>query len=105
GRFVARVIEARLAHRATPTFRFEDRGQLATIGRSSAVGTVFGTKLRGFTAWCAWLGIHILFLIEVEHGLLVLTQWLWNCVTFSRSARLITSATWREASEDRTSGG
>jgi NADH dehydrogenase len=63
---------------------------LATLGRTAAVGTVFGVRLTGFPAWLAWLFIHLFFLIEFENRLLVLVQWAWNYVTFSRPARLIT---------------
>jgi NADH dehydrogenase len=46
--------------------------------------------LWGYPAWLTWLFIHLLWLVQFESKLLVLTQWMWNYVTRNRSARLIT---------------
>lgn len=91
GRFVARVISDRLAGKAPPTvFHYFDKGSLATIGRSAAVGEFRGMKFWGFPAWLAWLFIHLLYLIEFENRLLVLVQWVNLYVNRRRGARLIT---------------
>ncbi len=91
GKFVARVIANRLAGKAPPTvFRYFDKGSLATIGRSAAVGEFRGMKFWGFPAWLAWLFIHLLYLIEFENRLLVLVQWVSMYVGRRRGARLIT---------------
>src|SRR5262249_21693620 len=44
-------------------FRYRDYGTMATIGRGSAVGDVFGLKVSGFFAWVFWLVLHIFWLI------------------------------------------
>jgi len=91
GRYVADLIVRRLRGEAVPgPFRYKDRGNMATIGRAAAVADLGWLKLSGFLAWMTWLFIHILFLIEFENRLLVLTQWAWNYFTRNRSARLIT---------------
>ena len=90
GRYVARVIQGRLRGQAQPAFAYRDKGNLATIGRAAAVADLGWLKLSGFPAWLAWLFIHLLYLIEFQNRLLVLTQWAWNYFTRSRSARLIT---------------
>jgi hypothetical protein len=41
-------------------------------------------------AWLAWLFIHLIYLVEFENRLLIVTQWAWNYFTRNRSARLIT---------------
>lgn len=90
GHYVARTIAARLHGRKLAPFRYRDKGSMATIGRASAVASINGWKLSGYVAWLAWLLIHIVFLIEFQNRLLVLVQWAWNYLTWSRSARLIT---------------
>jgi NADH dehydrogenase len=85
GRHVARSL--RTATR-TP-FRYRDKGELATIGRSRAVGRVQGVPLSGFLAWAMWLGIHIVYLVGVENRLLVLTRWTFSYLTRGRGARVI----------------
>jgi len=89
GRYVARLIEARLSGRTLPPFRYQDRGNMATIGPARAVAEIGRRRHAGLTAWLLWLMIHIVFLIEFENRVLVLFQWMWNYLTWGRSARLI----------------
>jgi NADH dehydrogenase len=89
GRYVARVIRARLAGRTTGTFRYFDKGSMATIGRAAAVVQFRGRGFSGFIAWLAWLFIHLIYLIGFENRLLVLIQWINHYVTRQRGARLI----------------
>jgi NADH dehydrogenase len=90
GALVAQAIRADLAGRPRPVFRYRNKGELATIGRSSAVGVIAGRQLTGWVAWMAWWSIHIVFLIDFRSRLLVLINWAWNYLTFRRGARLIT---------------
>jgi NADH dehydrogenase len=72
------------------SFRYHDKGSLATIGRSAAVAQVGKVKLSGTIAWLAWLFIHILFLIGFRNRVIVLFQWAWSFFSYDRGARLIT---------------
>jgi NADH dehydrogenase len=92
GAHVARCLSADLAGEPRPAFRYENKGELATIGRSSGVGVIRGVKLSGWVAWMAWWSVHIVFLIDFRSRLLVFVNWAWNYLTFRRGARLITSA-------------
>jgi NADH:ubiquinone reductase (H+-translocating) len=90
GRYVARVIRNRLRGRATNGFKYVDKGNLATIGRSKAVADVKGIRLAGFPAWVTWLVVHLFYLIGFQNRLLVVTRWTFSFVTHGRGARLIT---------------
>jgi len=90
GRYVARLIACRLHGLSLRPFEYNDRGMMATIGRAAAVADIRGVRFSGYLAWLAWLFVHIVFLIEFQNRLLVLTQWAWNYFTWNRSARLIT---------------
>jgi len=91
GAFVARLIDRRLAGLAHPgSFRYWDKGSMATIGRASAIVDAGFLRFSGFFAWLAWLFVHIAFLIQFENRLLVMSQWFWNYITRNRYARLIT---------------
>ncbi len=94
GAHAAKAIVADLAGEPRPTFQYRNKGELATIGRSSAVGTIGRFRLSGWIAWMAWWSIHIVFLIDFRSKLSVLLNWAWNYLTFQRSARLITGP-WR----------
>lgn len=91
GRYVARVLAARLAGRPPSVpFRYRDRGSMATIGRGRAVADLGFLRIAGYPAWLAWLFIHLMYLVQFGNRVLTLVQWAWNYVTWNRSARLIT---------------
>lgn len=92
GRRAADNILAQVAGRATEPFRYKDKGIMATVGRASGIAQTGPFRLWGFLGWLAWLFIHIMYLIGFRNRLLVMIQWAWAWFTFSRSARLITSA-------------
>jgi NADH dehydrogenase len=71
-------------------FRYHDRGIMATIGRRRAVAWIFNRiRLRGFTAWLAWLVLHLLTLMGFRNQVNVLVNWIWNYLTYDRSVRII----------------
>lgn len=76
-------------------FQYNDKGIMATIGRSRAVVQYKKLRFYGFTAWLAWLFVHIYYLIGFKNRLLVIFQWTWSYMTFSRGARLITANRWK----------
>ena len=85
GRYVARALRGA----AGGPFRYRDKGNLATIGRSRAVADIKGFRLSGFAAWAIWLAVHITYLIGFENRLIVLVRWAFSYVTRNRGARLI----------------
>lgn len=91
GAHVARVIAARLGLKPDPgPFRYRHLGNLATIGRHSAVIDIGRVKLTGWVAWWLWGLAHIYFLIGVRAPVLVAAQWLWAYLSHRKGARLIT---------------
>jgi NADH dehydrogenase len=91
GVHVARTIKRRLAGDTQPrAFRYMHTGDLATIGKRSAVIDFGWCKLRGWIAWWVWGLAHIYFLIGLRNRLAVALSWLWIYMTGSRSACLIT---------------
>ncbi len=92
GRWAAKVVRERLRGRSTPPFRYRDKGNLATIGRASAVADIKGLRLSGFVAWVTWLVVHLFYLIGFQNRLLVMIRWAFSFLTRGRGARLITAA-------------
>src|SRR5580704_3732707 len=76
-----------------PAFHYDDKGSLATIGRSAAIAQFGKIHISGFIAWLSWLFVHILFLIGFQNRILVFIQWAWSYFTYERGARLITGST------------
>ncbi len=93
GRYVARVIAGRIAGVETPPFRYRNKGELATIGRSSAIANFGRVRLTGWIAWVLWGVVHIFFLIGFRNRLSVFLNWVWAWLTYGRGARLITGDT------------
>ena len=63
---------------------------MATIGRRAAVANIGRLRFKGFLAWILWSAAHIYFLIGLRYRFVVAFTWLWDYLTFQRSARLIT---------------
>jgi len=90
GNHVAQVIRARLAGKpAPPPFRYNDQGNLATIGRMAAIVHVGKLQLSGLLAWWFWLAAHVFFLIGFRNRLVVLLNWAVAYWSYQRSARII----------------
>jgi NADH dehydrogenase len=85
GRHVARAIR----RAKNEPFRYRDKGNLATIGRSRAVADIKGFHFSGFLAWVLWLGLHLFYLIGFQNRLVVLTRWTFSYITRGRGARVI----------------
>ena len=91
GNHVAKVIRAQIQGKNTTlTFRYRHVGNLATIGRKSAVIELPFIQLSGFIAWWVWGVAHIYFLIGLRSPMFVAINWLWQYITYGRGARLIT---------------
>ncbi len=90
GRHAAKMIIRRIAGKPTTPFRYRDYGTMATIGRSLAVADFHWFRLSGFLAWIAWLFVHLMQIVTFQNRILVLIQWAWHYITFSRNAQLIT---------------
>jgi NADH dehydrogenase len=100
GRFVAKLIDARLAGKPLPKFQYHELGNLATIGRSAAVADFGRVRLSGFVAWVLWLFIHLMNIVNYRNRILVFLQWGWNYLTHERSARLITGGEAKRSIEE-----
>jgi NADH dehydrogenase len=90
GRYVARVITARIEKKPMAPFHYRDRGSMAIIGRASAVAEIGRLRFSGYFAWLAWLFVHLVELVEFQNKILVLVQWGWYYFSRNRAARLIT---------------
>jgi NADH dehydrogenase len=91
GRYVANLIQLRAEGKpAGKPFHYFNKGNLATIGRNKAVADFGFVHISGFFAWFTWVFVHLMYLVEFENRLLVLTEWVYNYVTRNRGARLIT---------------
>ncbi len=89
GRFAAQMIRRQLPPKEHPPFVYLDKGSMATIGKTKAVGMFGKLQFSGLIAWLTWCFIHILYLIGFRNRAVVLTQWLFSYFSGHRGARLI----------------
>ncbi|WP_035614547.1 NAD(P)/FAD-dependent oxidoreductase [Haloferula sp. BvORR071] len=99
GRHIAKLLKeerrlettrfAATKHDLRPQFRYLDKGFMAIIGKNHAVVKAGKMKMRGFVAWCAWLFIHIAFLIGFRNRLSVLLGWAFAYIRDNPEARII----------------
>lgn len=91
GRYVAGLIRDRLSGRPKPpAFVYRHQGNLATIGRKSAVVEIGRLKIAGALAWFLWGAVHVGFLSGVRNRIAVVTNWIWSYFTLRFGVGLIT---------------
>ncbi|NUN03843.1 MAG: NAD(P)/FAD-dependent oxidoreductase, partial [Bryobacteraceae bacterium] len=71
GRYVGKLITARLKGTRVPSFRYLNKGNLATIGRASAVADFGFVRFGGHFAWITWLLVHLMYLVGFQNRLVV----------------------------------
>jgi NADH dehydrogenase len=94
GRAAAHNVLRRLRGQPTEAFRYRDYGNLATIGRNSAVVDLWTPWRRihfsGWFAWVFWLVAHVYFLIGFRNRFVVLLDWSSAYWSAHRYARVVT---------------
>ena len=91
GRYIAELLSSGRSPSERRPFVYDDKGSMATIGRSAAIVEAGRMRLTGWIAWLAWLLIHILYLAGFRNRASVLFNWTWSYLTYGRGARLITA--------------
>ena len=88
-RFVAKQIERLTKNQALQSFKYVDKGSMATIGRHKAVVEVKGIRIGGAIAWYMWLWLHLFYLLGGRNKIGTMADWTWNYLTFDRGNRHI----------------
>lgn len=74
---------------------YENKGQMAAIGKKRAILKMGKLTMSGFPAWIMWLVVHIYYIIGFNNRLLILLKWSNSYLTNKKGARLITSRDWK----------
>ncbi|MDZ4806234.1 MAG: NAD(P)/FAD-dependent oxidoreductase [Candidatus Eisenbacteria bacterium] len=82
-------IRRTLAGRERRPFRYWNKGDMATIGRHSAVADLGFIRFSGWFAWLLWLFIHIMYLAGFRNRVAVFLEWGWEYLTYQKGVRLI----------------
>ena len=90
GAFAAKNILRDLARQPRANFRYRNKGDLATIGRSRAIADFGKVRFAGRPAWFLWLFVHIMYLVGFRNRITVLIEWAYAYFTNQAGVRLIT---------------
>lgn len=75
GELLAKNLACALQGKKLRSFRHRNLGQLATVGRRTAVAEVMGVRFSGFVAWFIWRTIYLLKLPGFQRKLRVMIDW------------------------------
>ncbi|PIK15945.1 NAD(P)/FAD-dependent oxidoreductase [Halobacteriovorax sp. JY17] len=89
GKYVAQLINKKLPKGKRESFKYIDKGSMATIGKSKAILELGKIRISGFIAWCAWCLVHLLFLVLFRNRVFIFFDWVYSYITEQRGARLI----------------
>jgi NADH dehydrogenase len=89
GELLAKNIINIIENKPLKSFKYNDKGSMATIGRNRAVVDLPFYKFQGFFAWFVWMFVHILSLIGFRNKAAVFINWVYNYFTYNRALRLI----------------
>ncbi len=90
GRHCAQQILRVLEGQETVTFRYRNKGIMATIGRHAAVAKLpRGGVIKGTAGWLAWLGLHLWYLVGFRNKIRVMINWTWRYFDWPSGPRLI----------------
>ncbi|MDE7410454.1 MAG: NAD(P)/FAD-dependent oxidoreductase [Paramuribaculum sp.] len=71
------------------SFKYKDKGTMATVGRNLAVADIKHYHMSGFPAWAAWMMIHLLSILGMRNKISVLIDWIWAYFSYGTSLRLL----------------
>src|SRR5699024_3774892 len=89
GKYAAKRLRNLLKGKEVEPFTYNNKGQMATIGRRRAIAETKSLKFSGTIAWLAWAVIHIYFLVGFRNRILVARDWIWHYMTRRRGARIL----------------
>ncbi len=90
GKHAARQIGRLRKGEETEPFSYHDKGDMATIGRRSAVVRLRGgLQLRGTLAWLAWLGLHLFYLLGLRNRVTTLINLSWRYLAWGHGGAVI----------------
>jgi hypothetical protein len=89
--YVAEALCARIyGELPPPPFRYRHWGNLATIGRKSAVVDLGRLTLSGVVAWWFWGAVHLFLVVGLRNRASVFLGWIWSYATYQVGVQLIT---------------
>jgi len=74
-KIVAYNLQAIIKNKQKKKFEFSSRGQMAIIGKRSAIATIFGLHLHGFVAWWIWRTFYLSKIPRLDKRVRIFLDW------------------------------
>ncbi|HWY35118.1 MAG TPA: NAD(P)/FAD-dependent oxidoreductase [Nitrosopumilaceae archaeon] len=68
-------LQAIIKNKQKRKFEFSSRGQMAIIGKRSAIATIFGLHLHGFVAWWIWRTVYLSKIPRLDKRVRIFLDW------------------------------
>ncbi len=72
---VAYNLQAIIKNKQKKKFEFSSRGQMAIIGKRSAIATILGLHLHGFVAWWIWRTVYLSKIPRLDKRVRIFVDW------------------------------
>ncbi|MGB1206094.1 MAG: NAD(P)/FAD-dependent oxidoreductase [Chitinophagales bacterium] len=76
-------------NKSMQTFKYHNKGTMATIGKNKAVVDLPKWKFQGRFAWFVWMFIHLISLIGFRNKIVTLVDWIQNYISYDRPLGII----------------
>jgi len=72
---VAKNLYALITNKEKEKFVYTSKGQMAVIGKRSAIASIFGIHLHGFSAWLLWRTIYLSKIPRLDKKIRIFLDW------------------------------
>jgi len=74
-KIVAYNLQALIKNKQKKKFKFSSKGQMAIIGKRSAIATIFGLHLHGYIAWWIWRTVYLSKIPRLDKRVRIFLDW------------------------------
>lgn len=89
GKHLSKNIMAIIKGEQPISFKYNDKGSMATIGRNKAVADIGKLRFGGFIAWMLWCFVHVFSLVGLKNKITVFITWIGRYFTYNGPTRII----------------
>ena len=89
GAHLAKNMNLLAGNKKMVSFKYNDKGTMATIGRNKAVVDLSFIKFGGLLGWLTWMFVHLMLLVDFRSRLVVFINWVWSYLFYDKGTRII----------------
>lgn len=102
GKTLAKNLIKMIRNEKPESFKYNDKGSMATVGRNKAVVDMGKIRFQGVFAWFVWMFVHLMSLVGFRNKVVTFVNWVWSYFSYDRGTRLIIRRFSRESMTEDT---